>query len=163
MAQHKSTINVALASSVGVPIKWSSFDSGANDMYFDVSNVDASKLLILVAGHSTLGNRWFVGTSDSRSSGAGGLGTKAYPYSAAKQGRMLVQTTLVVAAQPQSKFMSTVAAATEVWGIFAIGPLETARFKDSNGRIHLTRGIATAGGLASNSSDEQQACAILLP
>ena len=162
MAQHKSTINIALASSVGVPIKWSSFDSGANDMYFDVSNVDASKLLILIAGHSTIPSRWWIGTSDSRSSGAGGLGTKAYPYSAAKQGRMLLQTTLEVLAQPEGKFMSTVVADTEVWGIFALGPFETARFKDSDGRIHLTRGVTTAGG-DSIGSEEQHACAILLP
>ena len=167
MAQHKSTLNKALPiSTKAVALLWSSFDSGANDVYFDVNGVNADKMIILGMGHSTLINTWWIGTSDSRSSGAGGLGTKAYPYSAARVGRIKVRTTVAADGHARSKFKSTRSTAgaidTQVFAIFAIGPVETARFKDSNGRIHVCRGVTSVGGV-SQSSDEQHICAILLP
>jgi len=163
MAQHKSTLNKCIAiSTKAVPILWSSFDSDANDVYFDVNGVNADKMIILGMAHSTLINTWWIGTSDSRSSGAGGLGTKAYPYSAARLGRIKVRSSVEVAAAARSKFRSTIVADTEVFAIFAIGPVETARFKDSNGRIHVCRGVTSVGGV-SQSSNEQHICAILLP
>jgi len=166
MAAHASTINKArgsgTASSKTRPLKWSSFDSGANNVYFDVSDVDSDKMLILAFGHSTLPVTWWIGTSDSRSSGAGGAGTKEYPYSAGERGRMKIASTVQVIADAACKFLSTVVADTEVKTIWALGPFETARFKDSNGRINICRGITTAGN-ASHSSDEQHICAILLP
>ena len=166
MAQHASTINLAKGlstlSSKAKALYWSSFDSGANDVYFDVTNVDASKMLILAVGMTTLTNSWWIGTSDSRSSGAGGLGTKAYPYSAAERGRIKILSTVQVKADPAAKFLTTVVADTEVKSIYALGPFETARFKDSAGRIHMCRGISAAG-LASHSSNEMHVCAILIP
>jgi hypothetical protein len=162
MAAHESTINLAkgsgTASSKALPLKWSSFDSGANNAYFDVSNVDAEKMIILGVGHTTLINTWWIGTSDSRSSQT----SKAYPFSAETRGPMKVQTTVQVKADAAAKFLTTVVADTEVKSIWAIGPVETARFKDSNGYIKICRGITTTGG-ASHSSDEQHICAILLP
>ena len=159
MAAHTATIiSPSYNSSNAAIIKWSSFDSGANNVAIDVDGKDASKILILIAANTTLNNKWWVGTSDSRSSHT----SMAYPYSAAGLGRMKIQTTLVVDGQAQSKFLSTVAADTEVFGIFALGPFETARFKDSNGQINVARGVLTAGA-ASHSSDEHFVSAILIP
>ena len=160
MAQHKSTINVApgFNSTDYTPINWSSFDSGANDVYFDMNGVTDGKMVILLAGHSTLISGIYVGTSDSRSSQT----SKTYPFSAGKLGRMKIKTTVVTAGNARSKFLSTVAADTEVWGIFAFGPFETARFADSRGYIKVARPITTAGGV-SQSSDEQHIAALLLP
>jgi len=160
MAQHESTINVApgFNSSGYTQLDWSSFDSGANDIYIDVTGVTSEKMLILLAGHSTLVTNTYIGTSDSRSSQT----SKAYPFSAGKLGRLKVRTTASTRADPSAKFLSTVVANTEVWAIHAMGPFETARFADSRGYIKVCRGKVDAGGV-SQSSDEQQICAILIP
>jgi hypothetical protein len=170
MAAHESTINVARGhSSLGRPLLWSSFDSGANNVFFDVRNVDSNKMIILLAGHSTLANSIWIGTSDSRASHT----SMAYPFrmSPSNVRRMNIKTTVVGDAHARSKFKSTISApatagasalASEVWGIFALGPFEVNRFKDSDGYINICRGVQTAGA-ASHSSDEQQVCAIILP
>jgi len=83
---------------------------------------------------------------------------------------MMIKTTVVSDGHARSKFKSTISTGkgatdscdTEVWAIYAMGPFETERFKDSNGHINICRGITTVGG-ASHSSDEQHICAILLP
>jgi len=162
MAAHVSTIiNAPGNSSNYAGVLWSSFDSGANNLVFNVNGKDASKLLILYAAHSTLINRIWIGTSDSRSSGAKVTGA-AYPYSAAKQGRMKIQTTVEIDGAFRSKFRSTIAADTEVFAIFALGPFETARFKDSDGYINVCRGACPVGGV-SQSSNEQFVAGILIP
>ena len=161
MAVHKSTINSAPGynSSVAKSILWSSFDSGANNLYFDVKSVNATKMVILVAGHSTLENVIWIGTSDSRSSQT----SKSYPYSLSKLGPLKILSTGVSTdGDPASKFRSTVVADSEVWKIMLLGPFETARFADSNGYIKVCRGKVTVGK-ASHSSNEQQIAAILLP
>jgi len=163
MAAHTATIINAPSNATDyAPVLWSSFASGANNIAFDVSGKDASKLLILVAGHSTLPCRIFVGTSDSRSSHT----SMSYPYSAAKLGRVVIKTTVVGDGHARSIFKSTNSSAgagdTEVFAIYAIGPFETARFKDSDGKINICRGITTAGG-ASHSSDAQYIAGILIP
>ena len=140
---------------------WASFDSGANNVIFDMNRIDASKMVILYAGHSTLVNTIWIGTSDSRSSGSL-VAAARYPYSAAELGRMKVQTTVETDGALRSRFRSTVAADTEVFALFALGPFETARFKDSEGHINVCRGITTGGGV-SQSSNEQYVAAILIP
>ena len=164
MAAHKSTIINAPGNSTGyAAISWSSFDSGANNVYFDVNDVDASKLLILVAAHSTLPCRIWVGTSDSRSSHT----SMAYPFWPNQGlGRFVVKTAAVSDGHARSIFKSTSATAgagdTEVLAVYALGPFETARFKDSDGYINVCRGITTAGG-ASHSSDAQYIAGVLIP
>jgi len=159
MAAHISTIIHAPGqSSTPAPILWSSFASGANNVVFNVKAEDASKMVVLVAGMSTLRNYIWVGTSDSRSSHT----SMHYPYSASKLGRMRIKTTIAADAAKQSRFRSTVAADTEVYGIYAIGPFETARFKDSDGYINVCRG-KTTGGAASGSSDTFYIAAIMIP
>ena len=163
MAAHTATIiNAAGNTTNYAAIKWSSFDSGANNIVFNVANKDASKLLILVAAHSTLNNRIWIGTSDSRSSGAGASTVPTtYPFTAQSLGRMKIQTTKEVDAATRSKFRSTVAADTEVFAVYALGPFETARFKDKDGYINVCRGITTTGE-ASHSSDAQYIAGILI-
>ena len=160
MAAHESTINVApgFNSSGYTPLKWSSFDSGANDIYIDVTGVTSEKMLVLLAGHSTLVSGVWIGTSDSRSSQT----SKLYPFSAGKLGPMAIRTTVVTDGNVRSKFLSTVVANTEVWAIYAMGPFEPARFADSRGYVKVCRAVSVAGN-ASNSSDEQQICTILVP
>ena len=160
MAVHESTINAAPGfNSTGyTQIDWSSFDSGANNLYFDVNGVNETKMVILLAGHSTLVTNTYIGTCDSRSSQT----SKIYPYSAGKLGPLKVRTTVSTRADPSAKFLSTVAADTEVWAIHMMGPFETARFADSRGFIKVCRGKVDAGGV-SQSSNEQQIAAILLP
>ncbi len=159
MAAHTATlIKPAYNSSNAYDIDWSSFSSGANNVVFDVDGVDASKMIILVADHSTMVNTIWVGTSDSRSSHT----SMAYPYSAGNLGRMKIQDTACADGNDRSKFRSTVAADSEVFGISVLGPFETARFKDSDGHINVCRGITAAGG-ASHSTDTQYIAAILIP
>jgi hypothetical protein len=162
MAAHIATIlNAQGNTSVARSIVWSSFASGANNIVFPVKSKDASKMIILVASNSTLINSYWIGTSDSRSSGANAAGS-AYPYSASKLGRMQIKTTIAAKGAVRSKFRTTVAADTEVYAVFALGPFETARFKDSDGYINVARGKLTAG-LASHSSDTHYIAAILIP
>ncbi len=165
MAVAKSTIITAAGhSSNAQGIKWSSFDSGDNNMYFDVSAVDASKLLILVACHSTLTHRWYIGTSASAASHT----SMQYPYSAAGVGRWLVRTTAKQDADAISIFKSTLGSSagspvgdSEVMGIYTIGPFETARFKDSDGYINMCRAKTTVGAVSD--SDAHYIAAILIP
>ena len=155
MAVHKSTIIIAPGhSSAYAPVLWSSFDSGANDLYFDVNGVDETKMLILHMGHSTLVCGVYIGTCASASSQT----SKVYPYSAGKLGPMKINTTLVGDGHARSKFLSTVAADTEVFAIYCYGPFETARFADSRGYIKMSR-----AKIANVSTDEQHVAAILLP
>lgn len=162
MSTHTATLCTAPANTTGyAPICWSSFDTGPNNIVFDVSQVDASKLVLLVAGESTLICGLWIGTSDSRSSGAGGLGTQAYPYSAAELGRSRIKTTVVTDGHTRSIFRSTVVGTTEVFAVYAVGPFETARYKDSDGYINVARAITTAGGVSS--SDPFYIAGLLIP
>lgn len=165
MAVAKSTLNFARGnSSLGRPIKWSSFDSGANNVYFDVNAQDVSKMILLVAAESTLTQRWYIGTSASASSHT----SKKYPYSAAGLGRVLIRTTAEAALSPVSVFKSTLGGSaaspvsdSEVIGIYALGPFETARYKDSRGYISVCRAKTTVGAVSD--SAQNWVAAILLP
>ncbi len=154
MAVHTATlIKPAYNSSNAYDIDWSSFDSGANNIVFDVDGVDASKMIILVAQNGTIANAVWVGTSDSRSSHT----SMAYPYSAGGLPRLKIATTACDDANIKNRFQSTQGADSEVMGIIAIGPFETARFKDSDGNINVCRGITAAETIA------QFIAAILIP
>jgi len=162
MAAHTATLCTAPANTTGyAPINWSSLDTGANNIVFDMNGkADSSKLVILVAGESTLVCGVWIGTSDSRSSGAKASGA-AYPYSAAELGRSRVKTTVVTDGNVRSIFRSTVVATTEVFAVYALGPFETARYKDSDGYINVARAITTAGGVSS--SDPFYVAGLLIP
>ena len=160
MAAFKGTINkVHGQSSVLKALAWSTFDSGPNNCYFNMNGVDASKMVILMSGNSTVTCGMWIGTSDSRASH--NLDTKTsmqYPYSAGKHGRMKLYTTIQVGGASISRFKSTLTADTEVMAIYAAGPIETARFKDSDGYINVCRAKDSKSG-----SIEHMICAILLP
>ena len=163
MAAHVATlIKPSYNTSNAYDIDWSSFDSGANNIAFNVGGLDGSKVIILVAGQTTLINSVWIGTSDSRSSHA----SMKYPYSGFKIGRMNIKTTVCADGNRKSAFKSTYSSAgagdTEVFGIIALGPFETARFKDSDGYINVCRGKTPAGS-ASGSSDEFYIAGILIP
>ena len=154
MAAHTATlIKPNYNSSNAYDIDWSSFDSGANNIVFDVDGIDGSKMIILVAQNGTIANTVWVGTSDSRASHT----SMSYPYSAGGLPRTKINTTACADANAKNRFLSTVAADTEVHGIIAIGPFETARYKDSDGNINVCRGKTAAATLA------QYIAAILIP
>lgn len=154
MAAHVATlIKPSYNTSNAYDIDWSSFDSGANNIAFNMNGIDASKMIILVAQNGTIANYVWVGTSDSRSSHT----SMSYPYSAGKLPRVKVGTTACGDGNAKNVFRSTVAADTEVFGVIAIGPFETARYKDSDGYINVCRGVTAADTLA------QYIAAILIP
>jgi len=134
MAESKSTLIKALASSSPAVIEWSSLASAANNVYFDVGNADASKLIILVANTMSSGitatcGKFYIGTSDSAATGS----SKAYPYSASKLHRMELISTAV----PTKRIITT--GGTEGLTISVFGPFETARFKSSQGYVKFAK------------------------
>lgn len=164
MAAHTATMQLCPGNTTDyLGIDWSSFDSGANNMVIQTKGKDGSKLIVLLAAHTTLNNRIWIGTSDSRSSGAkASTVPTTYPFSASRLGRMKIQTTLEVDGADRSKFQSTVAADTEIFAIYAFGPFETARFVDGDGYINICRGITDVGE-ASHSSDAQYIAVLQIP
>ena len=95
MAVAKSTIILAPGgeSTTAVMVGWSSLATGANNTYFDVNGVDASKAVLLVASlnatamtATSTGAQFWIGASNSAASGASG----EYTYSARRLARMKV-------------------------------------------------------------------------
>ncbi len=134
MAQSKATISIASGTSNPLRLQWSTLASAANNIYVDVNNVDASKLILLVA--QTKGSaitatcgKFYVGTSASAATGS----TFAYPYSAALLRRL--QITSTYDADTDARLPST-GSKTQ---ITVLGPFETARFKSSAGYIKVSK------------------------
>lgn len=143
MAQSKSTIIVASGTSSPTIVKWTSLASGANNSYIDVGNSDASKLFILVGNNastkvSATCGMIYIGCSDSAATGS----SLSYPYSAAKLYRMRVDATRV--SDTDAEFDTTGVGAQ----FHIIGPIETARFKSSQGYIKICK--AKSAGDAGN-------------
>jgi len=154
-------LNVApLLSTAGGRIVWATFSTATGNALFDVRDVKADKMVILVAAHTTLPQRFWIGTSDSRATGT----SRGKPYSAGKLGRVLVTvpaSTKTSATAPESFY--TFATGSALRGsICMIGPLETARHKDTQGFIRVCRGRTLAGG-GSHSTTPYKIAAILIP
>ena len=143
MAVAKSTINLAPGqSTAGQVIEWSSLASDANNTYFDVKGKDASKMIILVASINstdvgTTAGLFYIGASDSAAAGT----TGTFPYSARRLGRMAVSCQPPTTAAKEALSGSTALAKI---AISVIGPFETARFKDSDGQIQMSKRKATS-------------------
>jgi len=133
---------------------WSTLATNDNNVYFDVNSADVSKMIILVANlHSnttqltaTAGFYW-IGTSGSAATNS----SKAYPYSAAKVGRLKLKSTAA------SAKAHLTAAANKTIQISAFGPFETARFKTSQGYVKFAKGKAALDGALT------RVAAILIP
>lgn len=160
MAVAKSTINKTLASSVAIAVNWSSLASDANNVYFDVKDVNASKMILLIATQNSTnmtatstGIYIYLGASASASSGS----CWARTYSGRGVAWSRKKLSMGVLPSTDAKEALITSAAATPLGIVALGPFETARFKDSDGYINLckAKGAETAGKL--------KVAAILIP
>lgn len=157
MAVAASTINVATpGSTAGKIINWSSFASDANNVYFDVNGKDVGEILFVVAAinstdvGSTAGLFYF-GASNSASSG---FGDSVYNYSARRLGRLPVSIAPPTVSAAESLSPTTTAA---VISISVMGPFESARLKDTDGYIKMSKRKATS------SVDRFKVAAIYIP
>ena len=152
MAETKTTITTCkYNSSSPADLGWNSIAT-AVPTYFDVKNKDGSKILFLVAHETTkvaAGSTWYVGTSDTATTGT----TYNINFSARLKGRMKLKQAKYAKAKAQTKFR--VCDTTRLVSISILGPFETARFKDTDGYIYLTK--------AKEGSTASKVAAILLP
>lgn len=136
MAETKTTITtLKYNSSSPADIKWNTIAT-AVPTYIDVKGMDGSKVVFLVASGSTVpnaGSTWYFGTSDTATSGS----TMNRPYSDGKMKRLKVKVPKYAKANACAKFRSS--GTTKLYVVSAMGPYETARFKDSDGYIYLTK------------------------
>jgi hypothetical protein len=148
-----TTITKALYnSSAPVQLNWRSFASGAANNYINVSGVEGSKLIILVASESTAvaaGTTFYLGASDSATTGS----SYTKNYSASKLNRMKLKLAKAVKASAFASFRAT--GSTKLMAISVLGPFETARFQDTDGFINYQKAIT--------GSTVAEIAAILLP
>ena len=144
MAVAASTINVAPGNSTAAQvIEWSSLATGANNVYFDVSGKDVGKILFLFANINstdvgTTAGLFYFGSSNSAASGSSG---GIYPFSARRLGRVSVSAQPPTTQAKEGLSPSTTAA---IIAISVAGPFESARLKDTDGRIKLSKRDATS-------------------
>ena len=143
MAVSKSTIKNVSFSSTPVTPTWSSLASNANNAYIDVKGAEGSKLILLVSYNrstdvGTTAGMIYVGCSASASSGSCWARTYSGRGTAWSRKRFhSVFPTTDVKEALQCTNAGHLA-------ISAIGPFETARFKDSNGYIKICKGKGTS-------------------
>jgi hypothetical protein len=142
MAVAKSTLIFCSGTSTPALIKWSSLASAANNTYFAVGNQDVSKMIILVC-HSnstdvgTTAGYFYIGTSASAATGS----SYTRQFSANKLNRMQFK---VAPPTTDAKEGLTLSSAGAHIAISVIGPIETARFKDTDGYIKMCKRKATS-------------------
>jgi len=153
MAETKTTITTCgYNSSSPANLGWNTI---ATDVptYIDVKNKDGSKIIFLVAHETTqaamAGTTWYLGTSDTATTGT----SYNINFSARRKGRMKLKQGQYAKAKAQTKFRTT--GTTHLVSIAILGPFETARFKDTDGYIYLTK--------AKTGSTIATVAAILLP
>jgi len=136
MAETETTLTTCkYNSSTPADIAWNTIAT-AVPTYIDVKGRDGSKVIFLVASGSTVpnaGSTWYIGTSDTATTGTSFIAS----YSARKLGRLKIKQPKYVKAKAQSKFRSS--GTTKLYVVSALGPFETARFKDTDGFIYLTK------------------------
>jgi hypothetical protein len=130
----KATYN----SSTPLQLKWNTFTSGGANNYVNVNGAEGSKVLFLIASESTkvaVGSTWYIGTSDSATTRS----ASANLYSGAALNRMKLTQVLTTKGHAANAFRSS--GSTRLVSITALGPFETARFKDSDGYINFAKAI----------------------
>lgn len=156
MAAGKSSIETLGFSSTPVTLNWSTLDSGANNQYIDVSGVDCSKLVLLVAtlNSSDMGSTngdIYIGASASASSGS------CWEATYVGRGTAWSRMQMHLSSQATSTGTAQLASTGGNISIWAIGPFDATRFKDSDGYINVCKrkGSSDAGNL--------KICPILVP
>ena len=124
-----------LQSTKAVGVQWRALTTALGH-HVDVTGVDASKMILLVAHDCTTPaqNYIFVGTSDSAATGS----SYGRPFSAAKLYRTKISSSKTLKATAYTKLRAT--ASTKLMRVDVLGPFETARYKDSNGYIKYCKG-----------------------
>lgn len=156
MAVKKSSIESLAFSSTPVLLNWSTLDSGANNQYIDLNGYDASKLVLLVASlnSSDMGSTngdFYLGASASASSGSCWEAT--YVGRGTAWSRMQMHLSSQATSTGTAQLQST-GGNISIW---AVGPVDATRFKDSNGYVKICKRKATsdAGNI--------KICPILVP
>jgi hypothetical protein len=136
MAETKTTITTCkYNSTVSADIAWNTIAT-AVPTYFDVKAKDGSKIIFLVASGATkvaAGSTWYIGTSDTATTGT----SFTRNFSARGLPRIKIKQPKYAKAKAQTKFRSS--GTTNLYVVSALGPFETARFKDTDGYIYLTK------------------------
>jgi hypothetical protein len=136
MATTGSTIRKTTADSTkAVGIQWRALTTALGH-HINLTGIDASKMILLVAHDSTTPTQSyiFVGTSDSAATGS----SYARPFSAAKLYRTKISSSKTLKATAYTKLRAT--NSTKLMKIVMLGPFETAKYKDSNGYIKYCKG-----------------------
>lgn len=155
MAVAASTIIKALGTSAAALIKWSSLASDANNTYFSIGTLDASKMIILVLHTNstdvgTTAGYFYLGSSASACTGS----SYARLYSGSRLNRLQLK---VEPPTTDLKEGFTISSAGAHCAISVFGPFETARFKTSQGYIKMSKRRATSD------AGRVKVAAILLP
>jgi hypothetical protein len=137
----------AYNSSTPKGVQWVSLATEAG-RHIDVNGVDSTKMILLVTADSTdqANDVIYIGCTDTDDSDTA-------DYSAGKLNQMKVNCARVTKGTAYAKLRST--ASTHLKSLYAIGPFETARFKDSDGYINIAKG--------KEGSSVTFICPILLP
>lgn len=127
-----SIVSLTYNSSTPSAIQWVALATEAG-RHIDVSGVNATKMILLVTADSTdqAVDYIHIGETDT------GDGTDA-PYSAGELGALRVGCAKVTKGTAYAKLRST--ASTHLKHVYALGPFETARFKDADGYINISKG-----------------------
>ncbi len=119
------------------PVQWRAFTTALGH-HIDVSNVDASKMIVLVAHDASeaaiTAHAVYIGTSDSACSGT----SYDRPYTAGELGPKKVGSSLAVKATAFTKLRAS--GTTLLMVVDVLGPFETARYKDGDGYINIALG-----------------------
>jgi hypothetical protein len=137
MAETKTTITTCkYNSSSPANLAWNTIAT-AVPTYFDVRGKDGSKIIFLVSHETTqaamAGTTWYVGTSDTATTGT----SFTRNFSARGLPRLKIKQAQYAKAKAQTKFRTS--GTTHLVSIAVLGPFETARFKDTDGFIYLTK------------------------
>jgi len=155
MAVSKSTIINVSGTTAAALIKWSSLASGANNVYFDVKGKDTNNIIFLVCNTNstdvgTTAGYLYFGTSASAATGS----SYGKVYSANKLNRFRVRTAPPTTDLTEGLSISTAGAHI---AITAFGPFESARLKDTDGYIKVSKAKGTSD------AGRVKIAAILLP
>lgn len=122
-------------SSTPTRLTWDAFTTGTNE-YLNVNGKDGGKIILLIARESTVaGTTYYVGCSDSATTGS----SYTNQYSANKLYRMKFKTSKAAKGNTYTRFRTS--GTTKLVTIEALGPFETARFKDTDGYINFCKRI----------------------
>lgn len=127
-----SIVSLTYNSTSGSQVQWVALATEAG-RHIDMNDVDATKMILLVTGDSTdqTSDIFYLGCTDTDDSDTA-------PYSAGKLNQMKVSVGIVTKGTAYAHLRST--ASTHLKHLTVIGPVEIARFLDSDGYLNIAKG-----------------------